>query len=200
MLVTLIVRNYRIFGIVLCFAASFAAAQTNSTPVSVNGRVPLGIESFRLEPANQEFYLMASAENPAFFGLRRFSQNQRRDRLIERNGSELKFYPQRVQFRLTASAREKLMDDHPFDTESKLSLEELLVQLRFRVKIFHGLEYHYVEPEFVEDIGMPRRLPYDERIYRIGFNLEKVPITDRVVMEVLTPSGSRLCKFHLDLL
>jgi hypothetical protein len=43
-------------------------------------------------------------------------------------------------------------------------------------------------------------MPYDERIYRIGFDMGKIPIQDRVVMEVLTPTGQRLCKFHLDLL
>jgi hypothetical protein len=47
---------------------------------------------------------------------------------------------------------------------------------------------------------MPRHVPYNERIYRIGFQIGKVPIEDRVVMEVFSPSGERLCKFHLDLL
>jgi hypothetical protein len=42
-------------------------------------------------------------------------------------------------------------------------------------------------------------VPYNERIYRIGFDLGKVPIDDRVVMEVISPTGERLCKFHLDL-
>jgi len=32
------------------------------------------------------------------------------------------------------------------------------------------------------------------------FDLGNVPIEDRVVLEVLAPSGERLCKFHLDLL
>ena len=183
----------------LMLSAIGLSAQIRSAPVSINGRVPLGIESFRLRPANQDFYLMASAENPTFVGLRRINDGNR-DKLISGTGKVVSLYPDRVQFRLTASAREKILDDKPFGTESKLPLDELLVKLRFRLKIFHGLEYRYVEPAFVEDVGMPRNLPSNERIYRIAFAIGKVPIEDRIVMEVFSPSGERLCKFHLDLL
>ena len=46
---------------------------------------------------------------------------------------------------------------------------------------------------------MPPDIPYDERVYQISFDIGRIPITDRVVLEVLSPSGERLCKFHLDL-
>jgi hypothetical protein len=183
----------------LLSAALTSSAQVRGTPVAINGRVPLGIESFRIRPANQDFYLMASAENPMFLGLRRVTDGDH-DKLVGGNGKVVTLYPERVQFRLTASAREKIIDDKPYGTESKLPLDELLVQLHFRLKIFHGLEYRYVQPSYVEDVGMPRHVPYNERIYRIGFQIGKVPIEDRVVMEVFSPSGERLCKFHLDLL
>lgn len=184
----------------LLLAAIAAPAQTQyAVPVAINGHVPLGIESFRIEPAKHDFYLIASAETPAFVGLRRtFIHN--RTHLVGRNGKEMSFYPERLQFRLTASTREKLIDSEPFNTELDIPLNQLLDKLHFRLKIFHGLAYHFLEPTFVEDVGMPRSLPYDERIYRIGFVLGKVPIEDRVVMEVISPSGDRLCKFHLDLL
>ena len=185
---------------VLLTAAMAASAQVQLTPISINGRIPLGIETFRLEPANQYFYLMASAEGPALVGLRRVVHRGSIIRLISRDGKTMTSYPEQVQFRLTASAREKMLEDHPFGTKSTSSLEDLLIQLKFRLKIFHGLAFRYVEPTFVDDIGMPRSLPYNERIYRIGFNMGQVPIEDRVVMEVFSPSGERLCKFHLDLL
>jgi len=165
-----------------------------------NGRIPLGIESFRLQPAGREFYLMASVENPAFQGLYRYSDRNGKVHLYNANDKLVTAYPMRVQFRLTASAREKLIEDRPFDTRSKFEVGELLSNLRFRVKVFHGLEYRYIEPSLVQDIGLPADIPYDERIYRIGFELGKIPIDDRVIMEVLTPNGERLCKFHLDLL
>src|SRR5512147_3067057 len=144
----------------LVLPAAFTFAQVRGTPVSVNGRVALGIETFRLEPAKRDFYLMASAENPTFIGMRRITGGVR-DQLVGGNGVPVTAYPEKVQFRLTASSRAKLLDDKPFDTNSPLPLEQLLDQLRFRLKVFHGLTFRYIQPLFVEDIGMPRTMPYD---------------------------------------
>ena len=191
--------NVLLLVVSLLFFALASSAQVRGTPIAINGRVPLGIESFHVLPANQDFYLMASAENPMFVGMRRITDGEH-DKLLASNGKVVNLYPEKVQFRLTASAREKIIDDRPFGTESKIPLDELLMKLHFRLKIFHGLEFRYVQPLYVEDVGMPRTVPYNERIYRIGFQLGKVPIEDRVVMEVFSPSGERLCKFHLDLL
>jgi hypothetical protein len=185
-------------GLVL-MAALASSAQMLRIPISINNRIPLGIESFRLQPGNQSFYLLASAEDPTFIGLRRVTVGNH-DNLVANDGKVVHFYPKRVQFRLTASARDKIFDDPPFDTDLKLPLDQLLIKLRFRMKIFHGLAYRYVQPSYVENIGMPSDIPYNERIYRIGFVVGQVPIEDRIVMEVLAPSGERLCKFHLDLL
>jgi hypothetical protein len=65
--------------------------------------------------------------------------------------------------------------------------------------VFHGLRQTIVEPAAVKMIGVPDDMPYDERIYRVAFDLGDVSLDDRIVLEVLTPSGERLCKFHLDL-
>jgi hypothetical protein len=166
---------------------------------AINGRVPLGIETFKLEPDGHQFYLIASAENPIFQGLRREMDRQGHEHLINSHGQPVRFYPSLVQFRLTASARESLLNDTPWKTRAKVSLNDMLLKLHFRVKIFHALEYRYVRPQFVEEVGVPGQVPYDERIYRIAFDLGQVPIDDRVVMEVISPSGERLCKFHLDM-
>ena len=184
----------------LLLAAALPAVPQAKSIYNFSGRIPLGIESFRLRPADRDFYLMASAENPAFAGLYRVKGHDGHDRLFNSSNKELAFYPSRVQFRLTASSREKLIDDRPFDTTAKVDLNDLLTKLHFRLKIFHALEYHYIKPTFVEEVGLPKDVPYDERIYRIGFDLGKIPIEDRVVMEVFSPTGERLCKFHLDLL
>jgi hypothetical protein len=181
-------------------SACFVLAESSQRiPISVNGRIPLGIESFRLLPAKGDFYLMASAEDSGFIGMTRIMGNEKGE-LVSSTGQKVKFYPEKIQFRLTASARERMIEERPFDATEKIGLEDLLTKLRFRLKIFHGLDARSIEPAFVDDIGMPKNVPYDERIYRIGFKLGKVPIEDRVVMEVYSPSGERLCKFHLDLL
>jgi hypothetical protein len=183
--------------VVLCLAVLLPA---QSGPLySANGRIPLGIESLRLEPAGQPFYLIASAQNPEFEGLYRRAGKNERVRLFDADDKPVLFYPSRVQFRLTASSREKLMEMRPFDTHAKISLDDLFTRLQFRVKVFHALEYRFIKPAYVENVGVPKNVPYNERIYRIGFDLGKIPIDDRVVMEVISPTGERLCKFHLDL-
>jgi hypothetical protein len=48
-------------------------------------------------------------------------------------------------------------------------------------------------------IGVPADIAYKERIYRVSVNLPRVPMSDRVVLEVFAPDGERICKFHLDL-
>jgi hypothetical protein len=187
-----------LLGLGLTVSASLIA-QVRSVPIAINGRIPLGIESFRLAPANKDFYLMASVEHPSFRGMRRVITGSK-DYLVGNDGKKVTAYPDRVEFRVTASGREKLLEDHPFETRDDINLNDLFTKLKFRMKVFHGLEYRYIEPAYLEDIGMPRDISYDERIYRIGFTLGKISIEDRVVMEVFSPSGERLCKFHLDLL
>jgi hypothetical protein len=191
----------KIVGFAIVVLALAIASGAQSGPLyNLNGRIPLGIESFKLEPAGQSFYLIASVENPAFVELYRVAGRNGRERLFDSSGKPVISYPSRMQFRVTASSREKLIDDHPFDTHVKIALADLITKLQFRLKVFHALEYRYIKPSFIENVGVPKDVPYNERIYRIGFDLGKIPIEDRVVMEVISPTGERLCKFHLDLL
>jgi hypothetical protein len=44
-------------------------------------------------------------------------------------------------------------------------------------------------------IGVPADVPSDERIYRITLNNVRLPITDRLVVEILTPQGEVLTHF-----
>jgi hypothetical protein len=194
---TLVATSLVVAFLVMWFVA--AKAESPAVLTVYPARIPLGIESFRLASAGRDFYLIASVESPNFQGIRRV-QDAKGTRLMTSAGQPFQFYPNHLQFRLTASAKEKLLEDRPFPTGGPYKLEELLSSLHFRLKVFHGLEYRYMKPAFVEDIGMPRDVPYDERIYRVGFSIGKIPIEDRVVMEVFSPSGERLCKFHVDLL
>jgi hypothetical protein len=77
---------------------------------------------------------------------------------------------------------------------------DFLLKLKFSLKVYDGMEMRLIEPESVQMIGVPSDVPYDERVYRIGFNLDQIPVTDRFVLEVLSPEGERLTRFHFDLL
>jgi hypothetical protein len=75
-----------------------------------------------------------------------------------------------------------------------------LKSLSFRLKIFNGLQSREVEPSSIQHLGMPVDVPYDERIYQISFDLDDVPPTDRLVLEIFSPDGTRVSRFHLELL
>jgi hypothetical protein len=84
--------------------------------------------------------------------------------------------------------------------DAKDNLNAYLLNLRFELKVFAGLRKRELQPLAVKLIGVPADLPYDERIYRVSFELPNIPVEERIVLNVMTPSGECLSKFHLDLL
>jgi hypothetical protein len=162
--------------------------------------VPLGAERIDLKPSKRDMYILATAESPYFEGW-----HGRADEhfLLSADGSKVKYYPRRIDFRLTATAmRPDLLSIDSFGTLhlTEPEVNDYLLHLGFRIIVFHGLQMTRIEPDSVRLLGMPADVPYDERIFRTSFNLPyPVPIDDRIVLEVLSPSGDRLCKFHLDL-
>ena len=57
-----------------------------------------------------------------------------------------------------------------------------------------------VAPVSVQLIGVPQDVPYDERVYRVTFDVGDLLVTDRCVLMVLSPDGERLTRFHFNLL
>ncbi len=182
---------------VFCTAA-IAAPPADSAGKELHALLPLGAESFRIGPQRQPFAVLATAEVPSFEGVTLLGDRGKRQ-LLDRNGQPIRAYPERMAFRVTASGRVKLFtDDPPYNLESPAELESLLRSLTFQLKIFHRLQLSTQEPLSVRMIGVPADVPYDERVYQVQFALPAVPIDDALVLEVLLPDGSRLCKFHLD--
>ena len=79
------------------------------------------------------------------------------------------------------------------------NVSDYLLRLQFRVKIFRALQVTVLQPKLVKLVGIPGDVSYDERIYRVSFDLGEVPVADRIVLEVLSPAGHRLTRFHLDM-
>jgi hypothetical protein len=177
-----------------------AAAQTpiGTDVVAFGARIPLGIAGFLLRPARRTLYVMSTARSRHFAGWRLVGEGPHRV-VLAPDGSPVRLFPAHVEFRVTASARPSdfLGVDRDF-LDWNGDLNQLLLDLGFRLKIFHGLQTTTLAPDSVEMLGMPADVPYDERIYRASFTLPQVPIEDRIVLEVLTPEQERLCKFHLE--
>jgi hypothetical protein len=119
-------------------------------------------------------------------------------RVIARDGQPVLAYPEQLRFRVTASGRVKLFVDGTRQDVRLTDLETTLRTLKFRLKIFNGLQVHTLEPASVRMIGVPADVPYDERVYQVSFNIGSVPIDRRIVLEVLDSTDARLCKFHLE--
>ncbi len=173
--------------------------QPNIVRYIYHARIPMGSETFAVKPWKSVLTVLASAENPRFEGWRR-EQHGDKEILFDGSGQPVRHFPDHLNFRISVGTRTHLSDDdHPFALNAKLPVNDYLLHLKFRVKIFHGLRETIIEPENVALIGVPADVSYDERIYRASFDLPTVPIEDRIVLEVLAPHGERLCKFHLDL-
>jgi hypothetical protein len=160
--------------------------------------VPLGALTFSVDPWHSVLTVLASAENSEFEGWRRELQGER-TRLVDSTGHPVRLFPDQVDFRVTLGTRTRLVEEIPFPIQTTLPVNDYLLNVRFRLRIFHGLRQTEIPASSVAMVGVPADIPYDERIYRVSFDLDDISTDDRVVLEVLAPGGERLCKFHLDM-
>lgn len=174
--------------------------EATNTVLVYRSPLPLGAQGFELRPANRIFFLLASAEVPLLDNLR-ITRASAGGSVVAADGTPLNSYPAEVDFRVTASASDSVMITSQLDpVEYNGDVGSFLLGLRFRLKVYRALKFHIVEPSRVSLIGVPSDLPYDERVYRVSFDTENIPCDARLVLEVLTPSGDRLGRFHLELL
>jgi hypothetical protein len=163
--------------------------------------IPLGYETFELRSDGAGFNVIASVENAEFDGLRRVAA-PRGKQLLTRSGSPLRHYPERLTFRVTATGLPPRLTttDAASRVNSPAELNDFLLNIGFRLKVFDALEAREIAPANVRQIGMPADVAYPERIYQVSFDLSDVPAEQRLVLEVRTPAGERFCRFHLDLM
>lgn len=196
-------RLRRIAITLLCLAVSssvaFPAPQSTEEELQFHADVPLGILGISLKPSGQTVYLMATAQNPEFEGMHQKLVGGHRV-LFDAQDRPVEFYPRQITFRVTATAwPEKLLDVDMLQVETQTDVNSYLLGLRFRMTIFHGLRMTALQPASFALIGMPADVPYRERIYGLTFDVGQTPIDDRIVLEIFSPDGERLSKFHLDL-
>jgi hypothetical protein len=161
--------------------------------------IPLGVLAYELKPLKRSFYIAASAMGTEFAGWKVLGPEYHHY-LVDSSGATVSSYPGRLVFRVSAGARDKsLIGGYRQPVLSASAMNDFLLGLRFRLKIFHGLKMHVQEPAALREIGMPAYVSYDERVYHVAFDLKDVPINDRIVLEVLDPGGERIGKFHFDL-
>jgi hypothetical protein len=164
----------------------------------IKPQIPLGIEGFFMRPARRTLYLMGTAISPFFGGWRVVGSGPRRF-VVGADGIPVQYFPSRVQFRVTAMTPDTptlLVERDMLDVNEEPN--QFLLDLRFRLKVFRGLDVTNIAPDSVEMIGMPADVRYNERVFRLSYTLPAIPIEDRIVLEVLRPDDTRICKFHLE--
>jgi hypothetical protein len=193
---TKFISNWLLIGVsVLGMAATPAA--TNTTVL--HAAMPAGYEVVVLKPSGAEVSLLGLIECPELEGAQRVSEGVN-SKIISADGTPMTEFPRNFSFRITASLRKTVISGPSNGISSEQSPQDFLMKLRFPLKVYDGLNVREIQPESVEMIGVPSDISYDERIYRVTFNLNQMPITDRFVLEVRSPEGNRMAKFHFDLL
>jgi hypothetical protein len=163
--------------------------------------ISLGSDAIRLVPSKSVVYFVASAESHEFEKMRLVTEGEKRVKITDNNGAIVTGMPKHLSFRITAGTKDRLTDIQPLPFETQQPLNDFLLGLRFRLKIFRGMEVRAVDPAESRLIGIPADRPYDERIYRTEFEIgEDTRVDDRIVLEVLDAGGKRIMKFHLEMM
>jgi hypothetical protein len=182
-------------------AALCAAA---GKPGSGNGpafhaAMPAGYKVITLKPSGATLSLIGLIECPELEGAQQFSQGLNAT-VVSANGVTLKEFPRTFSFRVTATLRKTLIEGPDDAATTAEDPQKFLMKIWFRLKVYDGLEMHEVQPQAVTMIGVPAEIDYDERVFRVSFDIGRVPVTDRVVLEISSPEGEPLGHFSFALL
>jgi hypothetical protein len=195
-------RGNTFSGLLLIVAGFALAAAAGNAPRHMPGlrsTMPAGYDVMVLKPSKATLSLMGLIECPELEGAQQVAEGTHK-RLVSAEGETIKEFPRRFSFRITASLRKIFVEVPGTSIDVADDPQELLLKLKFRIRAYHALEVREVVPQSVELIGMPADVPYDERVYRINIDTGKIPITDRLVVEIFSPQGELLTHFPFSLL
>jgi hypothetical protein len=190
------------FILLACAAPASPAAnpaQEDMNHWTVRSPVPLGTAGLELLPSHKTFMLLASAISPSMNGMR--VTRVGRGSVVQPDGTPVRYFPNNIDFRVTATTmHDGLLTPDRDKIHESTEPEEMLSQLRFRLKVYRGLKNTIIKPHSVRMVGVPAKEPYPERVYQISFDTKNTPVEARCVLEVLSPKGELLARFHLELL
>ena len=189
----------RLFLMVACCSLVAAAGTLLKSGPGLRSAMPAGYDVVVLKPANVNLSLMGLIECPELEGAQHVDEGLK-SKVMTASGGRMQQFPHHFSFRITASLRKIVLDGPANSVQVADDPRELLLKLKFRVKAYHGLEMREITPESVEMIGIPAEIPYDERVYRVGINIGDMAVTDRFVIEVISPEGELLTHFPFSLL
>jgi hypothetical protein len=174
-------------------------AQSDDSGAQLHAAMPLGGDSMLLQPSNQRLNMLATVESKDFENIKLYGSGRSR-KVTDLNGNPVEFYPRELTFRFTIGSRTIKQETSAYIVNTPLPLDKFQSNLHFRLKVFRGIEVQNFDPAEAKIVGVPPEVPSDERIYRITFSLPEIPVSDRMMLEVLDETGARVAKFHLQLM
>ena len=184
---------------ILVAAARSGHGQSAAEGARLRAIMPLGSDVLLLQPAKKLVSMLLTVECKELDEVRIVEKDSRL-LAVREGGGEVTKYPQEIKFRFTVGSRNLLGERQPLEVQTSATPEQFAAHLHFRLKVFHGVESQTIVPAQAKIIGVPPEMPYDERIYRISFKLNDIPVSDRMMFEVLDDSGTRVAKFHFQLM
>ncbi len=182
------------------------AATVASWPISpsqfgqkMRATTPAGYEVIRLQPSGAVLSVLGLIECPAIEGAQQVSRGLN-SRILLPDGAQLQEFPRHFSFRVTASLRKTVMDTPGRSVNLSQDPENVLLGLKFNLRAYHGLESRQIFPESVSMIGVPADIPYDERVFRVSFDVGDRAVADRFVLDVYSANGEWLGRFPFELL
>jgi hypothetical protein len=189
-------------GLLLIVAglAVAAAARNSPKPVSsMHSNMPAGYAVMVLKPSKATLSLIGLIECPELEGAQHVAEGLHK-KLVSTDGTAVRQFPQRFSFRITASLRRIFVEGPDSSVDVAGDPQELLLNLKFRIRAYNGLQAREIVPQSIEMIGVPADVPYDERVYRINIDAGNLPITDRLIVEIFAPQGELLTHFPFSVL
>jgi hypothetical protein len=187
-------------GLITCAVASLLAGAQQQTQVQrFTPLEHLDNDTVKLQPSGEPLTFLATWISPELAKYEKV-RTAKGVYIRDANGQRLTRYPEKMTLRITIGNKTLLDDKKALELDSNMSAEELARNVHFRLKVYDGLEYRLIEPESVKNIGVPKDVPYNERIYLIEFALKNVPIERRLTIEVLDPLDQRVARFGISLL
>jgi len=138
--------------------------------------------------------LIGLVECPEIEGMQQVSQGLNA-KVVSPQGIPVNHFPRHFSFRITATLRRPIPEPPDQVVNTEQDPQQFLLSLGFRLKIYHGLSMHQIEPDSVTLIGVPEDVAYDERIFRVQFDVGDLPMTDRLVLEAVSPQGEVVSHF-----
>ena len=168
-------------------------------PPSLRSMTPAGYEIIQLQPSGAVLSLLGLVECSEIEGAQHVSEGLD-SKILLADGGQLRRFPRRFSFRVTASLRRTVLDPPRTSLKFPQDPAELLLGLHFKLRGYDALVSNEIAPESITMIGVPADIPYDERVFRVSFDVGDRSVTDRFVLEVYSPDGERLARFPFELL